>query len=250
MNRVVVAVALIASSAIACTSTTGGAGAGSASVSAPAPTSTAPTSLAPTTPTPAPSTPTSSAGSSPSGPVTTRVVLRPVTASRAAAAGWTVKDQPTPILCSPAEPSPVAVDPGISFCSPSAAFALACWRVDSRSALCAVDLARHVLARYPLSGPFAATGPPAQPAPFTMTLADGSSCTIRDGGTGENLTNHPDWVQYYFCSGDTAVYAPPDGTGIDTSAAEWRVYVAATDGEGDVTSVPVRTATFVGTASG
>lgn len=184
-----------------------------------------------------------------SAPATIRTVARPVTSAGAAAPGWTVQNQTSSISCSPPEPSPVAVDRGILFCSPSAASAIACWRADSGHALCAIDLARHLLIRYPLSGSFSAVGPPAHPGPFALTLADGRSCTIRDGGTGENLTNHPDWVQYYFCSGETAVYGPPNGIGVDTSSPQWTVEVAPADGEGLVAPVPVRTATFVGTAS-
>ncbi len=83
-----------------------------------------------------------------------------------------------------------------------------------------------------------------------MSLANGATCTIRVGGTGVNLTDHPDWVQYYFCDDHTAVYAPPDGTGIRSTSALWTVEVAPEDGEGEVTAVAVRTATFVGTAHG
>lgn len=252
MNRLVAAVAVLLFAGAACTSTTAGSGAGSGAPSSHAPLSTLPPSVVPTQPAsssaPTESVPASTGSGSSSGTATEQTVLRPVTAAGAAAPGWTVQDQATPIYCTPAEASPVAVDAGIAYCSPSAAFAIACWAAGSGHALCAVDPVRHILARYPLSGGFAAAGRPAHPAPFTMTLADGTSCTIRDGGTGENLTNHPDWAQYYFCTGETAVFAPPNGTGVNMASSPWTVEVAPASGEGDVHAVPVRTATFVGTA--
>jgi len=255
--KLVAGLAVLAVLAAACTSATTGSGAGSRT-----PASSAVTSV-PSVPTPSPTLPTSSSAPAPvssappgsvastsSGPATSRTVLRPVTAGGSAAPGWTVRTGTTSIYCSPAEPSPVAVDPAIAFCSPSAAFAIACWQADAAHALCAVDLAKRVLYRYPLTGSFASPAAPTHPAPFTMSLADGATCTIRDGGTGENLTDHPDWVQYYFCADHTAVYGPRGGTGVASGSGEWTVYVAPVGGEGDVHAVGVRTATFVGTARG
>ena len=252
-------VAMLSLALAACSSSTAGSGTGSppSTPVAATPPTTAPATTPPSTgpAATAPSTPASTAPSGTAGgDATTQTVLRPVTAAGTAATGWTVRTSTQPITCSPAEPSPVAVTPGIAYCGPSAAFAIACWRADAGHALCAVD-SQHVLTRYPVSGTFAVpSAPPDAPAPFTMTLADGASCTIRDGGTGTRLTIHPDWVQYYFCTDGaghtTAVFAPPNGTGVSASSPLWTVDVAADDGSGDITAVPVQTATFVGNADG
>src|SRR4051812_41993459 len=60
---------------------------------------------------------------------TDRVVLRPVTSSGHAAAGYKVVKEPDhPVDCSIPDPSVAGVNKNILFCSPSAAYAVACWR--------------------------------------------------------------------------------------------------------------------------
>jgi hypothetical protein len=261
MKPLAVALGAVVTLVVACTSSTAGSGGGSpvahldpatpaspSQVSSSTSTATSPTSSsAPSSSTSTVhSTPTSSAP--PPGPRTQQTVVRPVTSGGAAAPGWSVHSQPLAITCSPDEPSPVAVDPGIAYCSPSAAFAIACWHSEASSALCVADVAHRTLARYPVAGSFDEVSAPAAPAPFRLTLANGATCTVRDGGATSNLTDHPDWVVWYFCSDQTAVYGPENGNGIDASDALWRVEIGSVEGEGDVTPVAVRTAIYVGTA--
>jgi hypothetical protein len=252
-------VLVLALSLVACSSSTGGSGT--------APTVTAPTHTTPThsissAPSVAPSvaplssplsSPTSSSLSSPlpsSAPSGTRTsVLRPVRADGQVAPGWNVTNESEPVRCSPGESSPAAVDSGIGYCSPSAAYAIACWRAADRAhALCLHDAQTRTLGRLPLEGSFAPVTAPRVSVPFDVVLDNNVHCTIRDGGAASNLTNHPDWIPFYYCEHDTAVYGPSGGIGINRSSATWTVQLGSSSGESDTTTHRVVTASFVGTA--
>jgi len=61
-------------------------------------------------------------------PHTHRVVVRPVDAHGHPVAGWSVhRERDLTVSCSEGS-SPAAVDDGIAFCGPSAAYTPACWK--------------------------------------------------------------------------------------------------------------------------
>lgn len=179
---------------------------------------------------------------------TVRIVLRPVTAGGRAAVGYHVIAGGAAVDCAFAQPSPVTVSRNVQMCSPSAAYAVACWRAAAhRRALCFFDARHRRLTRYRLQSRFAATRPPRRPVPLDMRLRTGVYCEIRDGGTGSRLQGHPNWYESYFCTNRRAIWACCGGFGVYRTRPVWRVHTAPDTGRGRLVVRRVARAWFVGT---
>lgn len=188
---------------------------------------------------------------------TVRTTVRPVTSAGRAASGFTVHDQDNVTLdCGKnfALPSPGAVNRNIVECSPSAAYAIACWKSASpKRVLCMRDPQSHDVYQMRRSDGFPSSQPPrrSQRAPLLLVLADGARCSIRDGGAWGSLKSHPRWNGSYSCSRHGVVWAAPKDRhyGVDESHPVWTVKTAPFNGRHVVTR-HVRRAYFVGTAQG
>lgn len=186
---------------------------------------------------------------------TERVVIRPVTQSGLPAAGYTVTDDKAlTVDCgttsSDTRPSPVAVDDNILSCSPSSAYAVACWKDPAPSTvLCYHDPWNKNLVRIPNGGSFPAVAAPSQAQPLGLLLSDGDHCLIRYGGVWNDLAQHPAWYGAYSCAGDGAVWAD-SADGIDRSSPRWIVDVAPISGVGPLDTRGVVKAYFIGTKDG
>lgn len=172
-------------------------------------------------------------------------VVRPVDSSGHPATGWTVR-RSLDITLSCYGPAPAAVDDKIALCSPSAAYAPACWRSGHHTVLCLRDVRGRELVRMRYSGAFPTVTAPPQPSPQGLDLAGTRTCDIRVGGAWGQVPSHPSWLGFYSCS-TGSVYGPPTGDGINRHHAVWRVHTWS--GRGDrVTTREVRAAYAVGTA--
>jgi hypothetical protein len=183
---------------------------------------------------------------------TVQIVVRPVTSTGHAVSGFHVAPEPTGQLdCSGAGASPGAVSKNILECSPSAEYAIACWKsATPKRALCMRNPRNHKLAKIPYTGSFAHTAPPrTNGAPLAITLGDGDKCSIRDGGAWSTLKAHPKWNGEYSCVNDGVVWAPPSSHhyGLNESHAQWTVHTGAASGDGPVVVRNVSRAYFVGT---
>lgn len=185
---------------------------------------------------------------------TTRIVVRPVTSAGTPSPGVLVtSDQKAGTVdCRTPEPSPGAVSRDIEFCTPSAAYAIACWKsATPHQVLCSRDPSSGRVYALPRTGGFAATGLAGKRkrAPLTLVLGNGKRCSIRDGGAWSTLKAHPNWYGAYSCDGNAAVWSSPNAThnGIDESRSTWTVHVGSISGNGPVTIRSVRKAYFVGT---
>jgi hypothetical protein len=186
---------------------------------------------------------------------TAQLTVRPVTADGHAAPGYTVKPRRHDgfaLDCRDKDPSPSAVDAGIDECSPSAAYAVACWRgAGTKQALCLQDPTSDTLVRYRRSGGFAETPAvePSKRAPLALVLHSGATCSIRDGGAWGQLKRHPNWYGTYSCSNGKVLYGTPRSHhyGVDERHPAWTVRVGPQAGNGDVVVRRVRRAYFVGT---
>lgn len=183
---------------------------------------------------------------------TVKVVVRPVTSAGHVRSGFTVIGEPTgSVDCSVADPSPGAVNRNIEFCSPSAEYAIACWKAAlAHHVLCMRDPRSHQVVRIPRLGAFASTdlAPFAQRAPLVMKLGDGDICSIRDGGAWSQLPGHPYLYGTYSCAHDGAVWASASAPhlGVDESTAVWHVRTAQF-GHSTLITRHVVKAWFVGT---
>lgn len=186
---------------------------------------------------------------------TVKVVVRPVTSAGHVRAGFTLTFEPSgSVDCSVANASPAAVSPNIEFCSPSAEYAVACWKAAlAHHVLCMRNPRSHIVVRIPRTGPFAATPPPTgvQRAPLTIKLGDGDICSIRDGGAFPALPGHPHLFVTYTCVHDGAVWATATAAhqGINESNPVWTVRTAHFGSSTLVTRHVVK-AWFVGTFTG
>lgn len=197
----------------------------------------------------------SSSPSSTSAPATESVVMRPVTESGLPAEGFTVIQETHVTLdCGgtsfESQPSAVAVDDDIVVCSPSSAFAVACWQ-DPEPAfmVCYRDPWTTEVVRLPSGASLPTATAPEQTQPLGLVLSDGDRCLIRSGGVWNDLAEHPGWYGTYSCSDDGAVWAE-SADGIDRSGPRWTVQVAPISGEEPLSTREVVTAYFVGTAEG
>lgn len=190
-----------------------------------------------------------------SAPATVKIFVAPVTASGHLAAGFTVKpDKGYVIYCSPDFPSPVSVSPNVQECSPSAAYAVACWKsATPKRAFCLLDPRKHQLRVGVVKGGFASSKqvPDKQLSPFVIVLTDGTTCFIRDGGAWGFLKSHPHYFGSYSCSKHGVVWSPPNAAhyGVNESAASWTVQTGNAAGKGGLTTRHVAKAYFVDTAS-
>jgi hypothetical protein len=201
----------------------------------------------------------SASSASPASHATTvRIFTTPVTASGHAASGFTVKaERDDEVDCSPASPSPVAISPNVEECSPSAAYAVACWKsATPHRVLCMLDPRSHKLTSAKLIGKFAKT--PAvsakQLAPFVIVLTDGTVCSIRDGGAWGQLKQHPNYYGAYSCNRHGVVWLRYTShttvvhNGVDESASSWTVQTATGD-SGPLITRHIARAYFVATAT-
>jgi hypothetical protein len=186
---------------------------------------------------------------------TVRLVVRPVTGTGHAAAGFRVTRQSKrdEVDCRYRDPSPGAVSRDVEVCSPSAAYAVACWKAaEAGRVLCSRDASSRRIYSIPRSGAFAKTrlAKPRNRAPLLLILRDGTTCSIRVGGAWSSLKSHPNWYGTYTCDHHGAVWSPPNAPhdGVDESKPVWTVRTARFSGDGHVTVRAVRTAYFVGTA--
>jgi hypothetical protein len=217
--------------------------------------SSTPATTVPSTAAPSPSA--STAGSTaPARPATQRVVIRPVTATGRLAPGYTLvaRQAADQLSCGgsayPTEPSQVAVDDGIAYCSPSAAYAVACWPGPTHNtALCFGNPWQRQVDQLSTEGPLTGVSAPRNPSPLGLELSDGTRCSLRDGGAWGELDQHPELVGTYYCTGDLAVWANGHSDGIDRSSPTWTVRLAPMSGHGTLRPVTVHTAYYVGTAT-
>lgn len=183
---------------------------------------------------------------------TESVVIRPVTQSGLPAAGYTVTDDnAVTVDCggtsANARPSPVAVDDNILSCSPSSAYAVACWQDPAPSVvICYRDPWKTDVVRMPNAGGFPEVAAPSEGHPLGLLLSDGDRCLVRAGGVWNDLADHPGWYGTYACSGNGAVWAN-SADGIDRSSPLWTVQVAPISGVGPLDTRGVVKAYFVGT---
>ena len=192
-----------------------------------------------------------------SGAATVHVVVRPVTTGGVPAPGFhaTVDNRKSDAVdCSVANSSPGAVSRNIEWCSPSAAYAIACWKAATpHRVLCSRDPQSQRLYSILRSGKFAQTGlvEKRNRSPIVLILRDGTTCFIRDGGAWGQLKSHPKWYGIYSCDqhGDiwSAPFAPHDG--VDESQPVWTVHTSPSSGNGQLTTRAVAKAYFVGTKS-
>lgn len=180
------------------------------------------------------------------------IVVRPVTSSGHPVPGFTVSAEPGgSVDCSFAEPSPAAVSPNIDVCSPSAEYAVACWKsFKVHRVYCLRDPQSHEVVQIPRRGAFAKTpvAKPAHRAPLAMILGDGDKCDLRSGGTGPILNGHPHLVATYYCASGGAVWALTSGAhlGVNESSNTWVVRTSP-GGAHPLRAHRVAKAYFVGT---
>ncbi len=183
--------------------------------------------------------------------------MRPVTASGHAAAGFTVKRKrlkKISIYCNSPSPSPVSVSKNVELCSPSAAYAVACWNAATpHRVLCEQDPRTNKVVSFRRTGKFARTAAISarQLAPMVLVLRDGKKCFIRDGGAWGTLKGHPKWGASYGCTarhGGTVVWARQHSAheGVNETHPVWTVHVS--NGRSKLRVKRVAKAYFVGTA--
>jgi hypothetical protein len=184
------------------------------------------------------------------------LVVRPVTSAGKPAAGYRIAHtyRNSGLDCSDASSSPGAVDPNIDFCSPSAAYAVACWKAPApHTVLCLQNFGSHQLIRFKGVHGFTQVAAPtaAERTPVRLLLGDSTKCSIRDGGAWGGLPHHPKWYGTYSCTKHGAVWSKnglPTG-GVDQSTDPWTVHTGSFSGTGKLTVRKVATAYEVGTAS-
>jgi hypothetical protein len=186
-------------------------------------------------------------------PAAVRVsTVRPVTTAGRAAPGFSVTNQKSGVDCADGDASLAAVDADILFCAPDAAYAIACWKsATAHHVLCLRNATSKQLVKLPARGAIPSTEPRTHPTPLNLRLANGRYCELRDGGAGSSLRNRPNWSAFYYCTGNTAVWAPLNATnfGILKSGQQWTVRVGAASGNGPLTKVSVTRAYYVGNHS-
>jgi hypothetical protein len=189
------------------------------------------------------------------GPATMRIYVAPVTASGHASNGFTVKVEKDDVVeCAPAETSPVAISPDVEECSPSAAYAVACWKsATPHQVLCLQNPQRKQLTAAKLMGGFSPTKPVSSKnlSPFVIVLTDGTVCSIRDGGAWGQLKSHPNYFGSYSCSKHGVVWSKPNAAhfGVDESTSTWTVQTGSAAGKGGLATRDVARAYFVATAT-
>jgi hypothetical protein len=187
---------------------------------------------------------------------TKMVTLKPVTRAGTAAPGWSIRvlsatgGSALPCSTDPSYPADGAVTGGIYYCAGGAAEADACWpAVEPQHVLCLLDpFSRTVNLEY-IGKTLGPVVPVAKPVPIGLELANGDQCRLRVGGSWSAQEQHPDWVGYYSCSGQHAIFAAPSDSfaGIDDSKSSWTVHVGTFSAP--LKTVAVSSAYYVGIAS-
>jgi hypothetical protein len=187
-------------------------------------------------------------------PPTQITVVRPVNAAGFAMPNYTVQAEPTGMVdCTFPSPSPAAVSPNIEFCSPSAEYAVSCWKAAAvHKVLCLRNPRTRKLVRIPRHGAFAPTGlaPADERAPQSMALANGDYCSFRAGGAAPFRADHPQWVATYYCNSGKIVWMRPGAHhyGVNEVLDSWIVIVAGPTGP--IFARYLTRAWFVGTHTG
>ncbi len=122
--------------------------------------------------------------------------------------------------------SEAAVGPNIVECWPSAAGANVCWvRSGGVSLLCGVEPWEKVLRRSESAKPVDRVEALPSPKPWGIELADGTRCSLRNGGSWGGRADG--YTGAYSCRGKgSVVLSPPDGKGlVDRSRSAWTVLV-------------------------
>jgi hypothetical protein len=157
---------------------------------------------------------------------TTQVVnLTPVAAGKAAK-GWSTIDESNQLVdCS--SPSRSAVNNDIMECSPTSADAGACWTAPEGFVLCIRDPWRKTLAFIPATTTVPTIAPHV-PEPLALSLADGSHCSLRLGGSWPARPEGPEYNGTYSCADQPfrAVWGDIDKSG----GATWTVHVGESTG--------------------
>jgi hypothetical protein len=132
---------------------------------------------------------------------------------------------------------------------PDAAAVDTCWRsAKPLRMLCLVDPWGRTLDAADVQIAVAAVPNRSAPVPLGLQLADGTRCRLRDGGAWGNPQAEPTYEGYYYCAGETFVWAPKDSyPGIDRSFSRWTVLVGGA--AGPLRTVGVDAAYYVTTAS-
>jgi hypothetical protein len=187
---------------------------------------------------------------------TQRIVIRPVNSHGHPAAGFVRKDLGNdPVFCrfngGHGSTSTVAVDPGIFDCSPSAAYAIACWdAARAHRVLCYQSAFSHKVVRLHGNAPVHFPKPSHPYNALNLVLANGERCSARDGGAVGIQKHHPNWVATYYCGhGADAVWSPKslDKTlGTDRGTSRWHAWVGTANGY--LHKRAISKAYFVGTA--
>jgi len=240
----------------ACATASAGTSAGGSDVP-PVPSTVAPSETSSTSPASAQTPTTPETTTPPSAPRSTKqIVLRPVT-DRRPSVGWSVAhDSQFTLDCGGAEASPSTVSPDVYSCSPSAAYAVACWSsVHASRLLCLRDPWSRKVVEMPYDGHLTKVPAPSDPHPLALQLSNGHRCLVRNGGAWTDLKGRPSLRGSYFCwrgahagpGEGTVLWAAGDSIGIDTSTATWTVLESTDEGEsGHAHTVPVTAAYFVG----
>jgi hypothetical protein len=189
---------------------------------------------------------------------TKRIVVRPVNSNGHVVAGFTRHDFPDkdPVFCSfdhgHGSVSTVAVDPHIFGCSPSAAYAIACWDTTlAHHVLCYQSAFSHRVVRFHGTAPVHVAKPSHPYNALNLVLANGEQCSARDGGAVGIQKYHPNWIATYYCgTGGDTVWSPNRlgrTQGTDRSESRWTAYVGTANGH--LHKRAISKAYFVGTAS-
>ena len=177
---------------------------------------------------------------------TQRVVVRPVHADGAPAAGWSVtRERGYSVQCW--GPSASGVTRGISTCGASADYLPSCWKSRDHTVLCVRDVRTKKLVRVRYTGAYPAAPAPARPSPQGLQLGDGERCAIRIGGAWGSPPSHPQWVGWYSCT-RSSVYGPESRRdGIIRSTTPWKVDTWVNGTEDRIVRRNVTAAYYVGT---
>lgn len=235
-RRLVLALALIAATALfaGCSSATSGQAslAGSSPTNAGAAATAAPSSSAPAT-----------------ARGTQEIILRPLNSRLAPTSGYTISSEylkDSTIECDQM-PAQSAVNDDIQSCSPTAASAHTCWPApNSSNALCLMNPFKPVLYLLSAGIPLGAMSAPRVPVPLGLELTDGTQCILRNGGA---WSSHKSGASAAYGCGTTSmstiVWSGAAGP-IDKSEPDWTVQIGQP--EDTLQTVKVTKAYFVGTA--
>jgi hypothetical protein len=127
---------------------------------------------------------------------TQKIVVRPVNSHGLVADGFTRKDFSDRVFCTfghgQGSVSTVTVDPGVFGCSPSAAYAIACWgAARAHHVLCFRSAFRKQVVRFRGNAPIHLDKPSKPYNALNLVLANGEMCAAREGGAVGIQKHHP-----------------------------------------------------------